>query len=787
MAASEYPVSKCTLIDLESSCGAAVIEGLVTELNTGNNEDAIALRSNGRYVQRFNRGLPKELQEGTWARRSSAAADDCAFALEVGKPGSIESLRFRQIQRRTPSSGEVEVKVQVAGLNFKDILKVLGILREDAYENTFHGHGLGMEAAGIVTQVGGDVNSYQVGDAIIASLPNSFSSHVCVPADSLFALRQTPRLTRAEAAAIPVAFMTAYYALIDVARLSSAERVLIHAATGGVGLAAIQVAQWIGAEIFATAGSPQKRDYLRSLGVKHIFDSRSLDFADEILLMTHGQGVDVILNSISGEALLKSFSLLAPFGRFVEIGKRDILENSSLPMLPFNRNLSLSAIDLDRMMAERPALIHKTLEHVWDHLCSGVFGPLPVKLFPAGKISEAFRYMAESKHVGKIVIDMEDTAGMCPLPTVESEKPIKADGTYLITGGFGGIGLELGKWLVEQGARNLVLIGRRGPHSAQARKTVAELQAKGVSVLAAAVDISEEQQVAAVIDEVAKTMPPLRGVFHAAAILEDASLINLDERHFSRVMDPKARGAWLLHEHIASLPIDFFVLFSSISAWIGNAGQASYAAANTFLDSLAQHRRALGLPATSIALGSVGDVGMVAERDLIARHLALLGIQPIPIASLMELLPSVLRWNPIQIGIMDVDWARWTQTCAFAKDSRRFCHLVAEPESGLEERNLVETLATLAPQERLEKLAAGIAEIVSEALHIPSEKIDRYQPFTQMGIDSLLGVEMQTTISLKLGISVSTLELMNSGGIIGLAEELLKKIGIRPASMSASK
>ena len=251
---------------------------------------------------------------------------------------------------------------------------------------------------GIVSSIGNNANE------VVASLRSSFSSHVYVPADSLMARHQSKNLSPAEWAACPVVFITAWYALKEIARLSRGEKVLIHAAAGGVGLAAIQVARWLGAEVFATAGSAEKRDYLRRMGVQHVFDSRGLSFADEILAETGGYGVDVVLNSIAGEALTKSVSLLAPFGRFVEIGKRDIVENNRLPMLPFNRNLSFTAFDLDRMMVDRPALCQSMMDAVWERLAAGDFQALPVRIFGAGEIAEAFRFMAQSKQIGKVVV-----------------------------------------------------------------------------------------------------------------------------------------------------------------------------------------------------------------------------------------------------------------------------------------------------------------------------------------------------------------------------------------------
>lgn len=780
--ASEQPNLHCTLIDIDR--GEGVQQALTAELTAASDENEIALRGRARYKQRFIRAIIKELEESATARRLVPPAAEKAFTLEIGKRGSLDSLRYRQVARRQPGPGEVEVRIQATALNFKDVLKVLGVLSDEAYEHTFYEQRLGMEAAGVVTAIGEGVTECKVGDRFVGAIRDAFSSHSYARAESLVFRPDGDMLTAAEAAASPIAFLTAYYGLHKLAQLSRGESVLIHAATGGVGLAAIQVARWLGAEIYATAGSPAKREYLRSLGVQHIWDSRSLDFAEGILAATNGRGVDVVLNSISGEALLKSVSVLAPYGRFIEIGKRDIVENTGLPMLPFNRNLSFTAIDLDRMMLDRPGVIRRLLQEVWERMDAGDFRPLPTRVFRAAEICEAFRYMAQSKQMGKIVVDMENAAGVSLHPTVESEKPIKTDATYLITGGFGGIGLELAKGLADQGARNLVLVGRKGAASEKAKRTVQELESRGISVLAAAKDISQPEQVADLLAEIARIMPPLKGIFHAAAVLDDGLLTALDAKRFARVMEPKARGAWLLHQYTCSLPLDFFVLFSSVSAWVGNPGQGSYAAANTFIEALAQHRRAQGLPATCIAWGAVGDAGMVAENQQVAQHLAVMGIHPIPVASVVGAIPPVLRWDPVQLGIMEVDWSRWKHVHPLAKTAPRFSYLLAEAENdgqALDSHGIRAALAALPPAKRVDRLATGLVKIVADALRMPAEKVDLHQPFADMGLDSLLGVELQTAMSINLGVEVSVLELMKAEGILGLAKDLLVKMKVAPA------
>ena len=774
--ANEHPDFSCTIVDIDDDTNTTLLLG--KELIADSKEDDVALRGVDRYVHRLMRTSLKELEKRTMPSEPIAASSVQAFGLEVGTPGIIESLRFREIQRQEPGPGEVEIEIHAAAINFKDVLKVMKMLPELAIENTFHRDNLGMESAGIIARVGEGVKDFQVGDAIVASLRGCFRSHVTTPVNAMLWGPKIEHFNHADGASLLVVFMTAYYGLHEIARLQPGEKVLIHAATGGVGLAAIQVAQWIGAEIFATAGNQEKRDYLNSLGIKHIMDSRTVDFADYIMTVTKGQGVDVVLNSIAGEAAIKSFSILAPFGRFIEIGKRDIVENNRLAMLPFNRNLTFAAIDLDRMMLERPELFQRMMNDVWNRFRARDFTPSPIKLFPAAQITDAFRYMAKSKHIGKIVVSMRELEGVSVLPIVKKKTLIKPEGTYLITGGFGGFGLEVAKWMAEQGAQHLVLVGRRGATTTEARQTVQALEDEGIRVLAAAIDVTQESQVAQLMKQIADTMPPLRGVIHAVGVLDDCPLIDLDEALFSKVMAPKALGAWHLHQQTQQIFLDFFILFSSLSSLIGNPRQGNYVAANVFLDTLAHYRRAQGLPATSINWGSLTQVGMVADKK-VGQYLELMGITSFTSTQALEGFAQVLYWNPEQIGIMDVDWQKLGQFNPAWAASPRSSYLPAKKGKQSDVDNtLISKILDVAPGEREEMLVFLLAEMVTEILRIPPDKVDVHQPLTNMGMDSLIAVELQTAISLKIGAKLTTLELLKENTITLLAKRLMVKLGI---------
>jgi NADPH:quinone reductase-like Zn-dependent oxidoreductase/acyl carrier protein len=781
--ALEQPDLRPTLVDLDSeSTVAASGRRLGQEILASSEEDDVALRGSNRYVHRLVRRTRQRSADE--AVPLAALGDNAAYRLEVGVPGSLEKVRYREIERRAPGENEIELQIRSAGLNFKDVLKVLGLLPETALEGTHYGGSLGMEASAVVTAVGPGVTGYAVGDEIITLVAGCLASHVLVKTDQLLSLPRPTGMSAADGATVPIAFMTAFYGLTEVARLRRGETVLIHAGAGGVGMAAIQVAKWIGARIFATAGSAEKRDLLLSLGVERVWSSRTLEFVDGIREATNGRGVDVILNSLSGEAMERSFDALAPLGRFVEIGKRDILEKNRLPMAAFDRSVTFSALDLDRLTLTSQDVIVQLFGETWRRFEAGDFTALPLTRFAAANVSDALRYMAQAKQVGKIVVDFDDSADVLVVPRAIERKPIHADATYLITGAFGGVGLELVQSLVARGARHLVLAGRNGARTAAARAVLDEMQAAGVDAREIKIDIADAAAVAALIDDIGRSMPPLAGVFHAAAVLDDALIANLDTARIAAVLTPKALGAWVLHEATKHLPLEHFVMFSSATSLIGNPGQTSYVAANAFLDALARQRRAQGLAATAINWGAIGDVGMLAEDNAATRQLDLAGVHRIPVAHAMAALFDVLALQPDVIAVMDVDWARWTAVFPVAKALPRFAALAAESAGASAGADYRAALMAIPAAERLPQLTTAIIELVASALHVQPDKIDARQPLTDLGIDSLVGVELQASIGAKLGFQIAILQLMKGGNIEEMAATLLQKMtaGSGPAS-----
>ncbi len=613
----EIPAGRVRLIDVEAAPSDDVMEALAREIVTPSTEEEIALRAGKRWVRRLERvGASSEPVEDN----ERAAEPGDAWQVEIETPGALATLRTRRTSRVAPVSGEVEIAIAAAALNFRDVMLAAGMIPSVATEPSFGKQGLGLDCAGRIARVGAGTGTFEVGDEVLAIAPTALASFTNTRMELV--ARKPAHLSFEQAAAIPCAFVTAHYALERLARLARGERILIHAATGGVGLAALQIANAIGAEVFATAGSPEKRAYLKSLGVKWIMDSRSLAFADEILEITNGAGIDVVLNSLAGEAIPRGIALLSPYGRFVEIGKRDIYGDSKIGLLAFRKNLSFFAVDLDRLCNERPALAGEMLREVVARFESGGLQPLPQEVFPASEAEAAVRQMAQARHMGKIVLRTDDP----DLRIVTTKAVIRDDGTYLIAGGLGGFGLATARWLVREGARSLVLMGRSAAGES-AEQTIAALRSAGAQVVVARGDVTAARDVRRIVEEIRATLPPLRGVFHAAMVLDDAPLLEMTWPRFEAALPAKIAGAWNLHRETLADELDYFVLYSSIATIFGNPMQSNYSAANAFLDALAHHRQALGLPALAVNWGVLEDVGYVSQHREIGQYLTARGYE----------------------------------------------------------------------------------------------------------------------------------------------------------------
>jgi phthiocerol/phenolphthiocerol synthesis type-I polyketide synthase C len=697
---------------------------------------------------------------------------------------SSQRVSWEHAGRVKPKRGEVEIEVAYAGINFRDLMWTLSLLPDEMLEDGFAGAALGLECSGHVVGVGAGVKDLRVGDRVIALASNSLASHVTAQVSQVAKIPGA--MDFAAAATIPVAYSTAYYSLVKLAKLSAKETVLIHGGAGAVGLAAIQIAKWRGAKIIATAGSTAKRELLSALGVDHVLDSRSTKFVEEVLRIT-GSGVDVVLNSLAGEAMAASIDCLRPFGRFVELGKRDYIANTNLGLRPFRRNLSYFGVDLDQLMVGRRKLGKQVFSELIKLFERRILTPLPFSTFKGDDIAEAFQLMQQSHHVGKIVVRPPDARGV---PAGAHVRPLQISGTHVITGAFGGFGMEVAKWLVDQGVRSLALFGRSGAASPAARAMLEEFKERGVKIMADPLDVSDKSAVKAAFARIGQTMPPVAGIMHAAMVLDDAIVANLDDDRFLRVLAPKVQGAENLEEVTSGLALDYFVFFSSIT---GHHGQGNYVAANAYMEGLARNRRLRGLPALAIAWGIISDVGAAAVNEkarkqvikLTARRgmsesdaMALVGM---PARDALDLLGQALaesrEVSDPPVLIISSSGGRLRKEFAAVLRSPTYKEFVSQDDG--DETSAID-LRALLNSEDIDSVRRKVTKIVVDqlgrVLHARPEDISRVRPMAELGLDSLMTLELAMDLEGAIGINFSMERSVGSLTIPNLVDEIIAQV-----------
>ncbi|MDN7142930.1 SDR family NAD(P)-dependent oxidoreductase [Pseudomonas sp. JQ170] len=765
--ANESVSCKVRLLDLAFN---APVDSLLPALLHADAETELAITADGqRYVPRL-RVLDDQ------ARVVGDA--DKRISLGFDLPGQLRNLRWEVREPRLPAPDELDIAVRATGLNFRDVMFALGLLSDEAIENGFSGPTLGFEFSGVVQGKGADVlGDFAPGDRVVGFGPCSFANRLVTNANAV--ARIPDGMSFEAAATIPSTFFTVYYALHYLARLEPGEKVLIHGAAGGVGIAAIQIAKWCGAQIYATAGSDEKRDFLRLLGVDKVFDSRSLAYADEVLAMTGGRGVDVVLNSLAGEAINRNLRVLKPFGRFLELGKRDFYQNTRIGLRPFRNNISYFGIDADQLMSERPDLTRRLFAQMMALFEQGILHPLPFREFDANQVVEAFRYMQQARQIGKIVV----TYGNPIEQLVETrQQPVQhlqlsGDATYLVTGGVGGFGLRTAQWLVDKGARHLVLLGRRGPASVEVQPSLAAWQAQGIDVQALACDITDAQQLRGVFERINASPYPLRGLVHAATVIDDSLIRNLEAEQLQRVLEPKAKGAQYLHELTRELALDFFVMFSSATTLFGNPGQANYVAANHWLEALARHRRSLGLAATAVLWGAIDDVGFLARNEQIKDALqSRMGGAALRADVALAHLEQMLLKGDDGIGVLELEWKALSRFLPSAA-TPRFVELVrahgGEQDDDNDAEDIQRMLAELDDEQVLERFVELLKHEVCEILRLPAARLDTQRPLQELGLDSLMSVELVVALEERFGIRLPVMELSESSSIDKLSVRIL--------------
>ncbi len=744
-AAAEHPELGLRALDLSTQVTANQAPDVVVECAATDGEVRVARRGSDRLVARL---------------RAVAVPSPAAEPVALVPPlrPVLEALAPTPCVRRAPDAGMVEIAVQAAGLNFRDVLGALGMV-------SLPTGALGGECAGVVSAVGSGVRSVSVGDHVLAFALGALRTHVEVPADLIAPM--PPWLSFEHASTIPIAYMTAWHALVTVARVQRGERVLVHAASGGVGLAAVHLAHWLGATVIGTAGSPAKRAYLHSIGVAAVFDSRAATFRDALRGADDQGTIDVVLNSLSDDFIPASIDALRPGGRFIEIGKRGIW--SPADVAARRSDVQYTVFDLSDLAPADAERRGAMLREITALIGSGALPVLPTNAFALSEAGDAFRFMAQARHIGKLALVM---------PSQPST--LQTDGTYVVTGAFGALGRGVVETLVSQGARSLVLMARRMLTDAETATWLSALAARGVTAQVASVDVSDRQAVSAALDHARRTLPPLRGIVHTAGVNDDGAIVTQTAARLEGVARGKVEGANILDQCTRDDGIEFFVAFSSASGVLGWPGQATYSAANTALDQVMTLRRASGRNAVSLQWGTWAGGGMATRVADGERRFAASGMEAMSADEALALCMALRCTSADRLLVMRADWG------VFADSRPRDAALYSLLPVSVRAASAVSTAPTVArialhsqvqslPESlRADAVRDAIMRMATRALGVPPTAVlDGARALRDLGLDSLMAVELRNTIGAALERTLPATLLFEHPTVDALAAHVL--------------
>ncbi|EFL08613.1 modular polyketide synthase [Streptomyces sp. AA4] len=729
---SESPAYRPTLVDVvEGDYAPLIAEWQLAEAD----EFQVAYRDGIRHVRRI-RAL------------DAAGPRDDNFALVPGKDGEFAGIRRAPVEDEPPQGAEIQVRVHAAGINFKDVLNALGLLAQHAADTgaEYRELPLGFEGAGTVVAAGPEAE-FAVGDEVIVSHLGCMRRRVTVPSE--MAVRKPPNLGFAEAAGVPTAYVTAYYSLHTLAGIKPGDRVLVHAAAGGVGQAAVALAKLAGAEIYATA-SPGKHDFLRAQGIEHVLNSRTLEFGDRIRELTGGRGVDIVLNSLNKDFIPAGLGVLAEGGRFVELGKLGIW--SAEQVREVRPDVGYHNFDLSEFPeAELRRISKDILETVAGLLTSGQIAPIATTAYSLDEIEEAFGVLSRGANVGKLVLDFAERPGIGSGPGVA----LSPDETYLITGGLGALGVVTARKLVDEGARHLSLVSRREP-DARAIADLAQRLGEDVRVEFYRGDIADAADVGRIAEAIGAAGRPLGGIVHAAGVLADGPISAMTWEQIDRVFRTKVYGTWLLHEMAAKFPeLKFFVGYSSMSAALGPAGQANYAAGNTFVDAVMTRRAAAGQAGLSVGWGPWAEVGMAASlTEQMIRGIEGQGLRFLKPRAGARALGKLLGQPVSEVMVGEVEWDRFVPSRPAANALFR---LVARTATVADRSVDLDALRALPKLERRAAINEAVRARIADLLRFDDAgDISPQAKFMELGVDSLMAVEMKNALESAFRVSLPT-------------------------------
>jgi acyl transferase domain-containing protein/NAD(P)-dependent dehydrogenase (short-subunit alcohol dehydrogenase family)/acyl carrier protein len=768
VAGTEYPALRPCVIDLGINDDA--VPAVLAEVLGDSAEDGAAWRGGVRHVQRLTRHSLATGAEGQ--ARWQPIERDTAFVLGLGRTQESDTLEASSSARAAIAVGEIELCVDAVSVSTSDIA-ALTSARSNAQEEG----GFGSVAAGSVTRIGEGVQGFNVGDRLVViGCPAAARRYLPCDPKAVYTLPIPDGMTPERAVVLPLPYLAALHSLEQLAQLRAGETVLVHHALGATAFAAIQVARSRDARVIATVRGQQAAEQLA--GLAETIDVDQFEVDTRVASLTQGRGVDVIV-APENEVTESELSALADFGRLVLL--RDHKERSqTLPLPADRRDFALMVTDIEQLLVARRSRVRKLLGQTARHIAQASFHPLPQRTFGLNELQECFDCVRHGDWVGGVAIDLTQAAQARSRVIEPPRTLFRKDGSYLITGAFGGFGQALARWMGSHGAGELLLVSRRGEGDPAAPSVRRALESLGCRVAIHAIDVSDVAALKLLVQST--TLPghlPLRGVMHTAAVLDDAPLAELDAGRFERVFSAKVLGAWHLHDVTKSSPLEHFVLFSSVSALIGNAGQGNYVAANCVLDSLAQHRRHCGLPATSVNWGALRDAGMAASSDELARYLESIGMRPFSAEDALRVLGRVLTADESVIGILDMDWQRWKLATPETASLPRFSQLVSAEVVALapEVQAARDELRSLEPEAQQDWVCNHLVTAVARVMRLPAERVVPELSLPKLGMDSLMNMDLVVAIQRQLGVDMGALELMQGGNLREIAQLVLTRIG----------